>query len=173
VLFAQRSTYNNCSGAVFAPIEGSFSLSYLGEKKDNQIWLVFIAPKSGKFQLDITSISASLNYTKGVLYISNEAWCGLTPLQKSQTDSIVFNERNFLAVNGVDLEKNQYATICLETQGRLKDVVLFKSAFFATNLGEEEQILDFTYDQSLPVYTVVLRDGQTLAPVSGRITRGG
>jgi outer membrane protein OmpA-like peptidoglycan-associated protein len=173
VLFAQRSTYNNCSGAVFAPIEGSFSLSFLGEKKDNQIWLVFIAPKSGKFQLDITSISASLNYTKGVLYISNEAWCGLTPLQKSQTDSIVFNERNFLAVSGVDLEKNQYATICLETQGRLKDVVLFKSAFFATNLGEEEQILDFTYDQTLPVYTVVLRDGQTLAPVSGRIVLQG
>ena len=105
VLFAQRSTYNNCSGAVFAPIEGSFSLSYLGEKKDNQIWLVFIAPKSGKFQLDVTSISASLNYTKGVLYISNEAWCGLTPLQKSQTDSISFEIRGQPVVKEIDIEK--------------------------------------------------------------------
>ena len=173
VLFAQRSSYNNCAGAVFAPIEGSFSPSFLGEKKQNQMWLVFIAPKSGKFNLNITTISASLNDAKGILYISNEEWCGLTPLQKTQTDSVAFDEKNFLALKNVELEKNQFATICLETQGNLRDVVLFESTFFATNLGEEEQILDFTYDEALPVYTLVLRDGQSKAPIAGRISLQG
>ena len=36
LLFGQRSTYNHCSGAVFAPVEGKFSLSFLGDKKSNQ-----------------------------------------------------------------------------------------------------------------------------------------
>ena len=173
VLFAQRSSYNNCAGAVFAPIEGSFSLPFLGAKKQNQIWLVFIAPKTGKFNLNITTISASFNYAKGVLYISNEEWCGLTPLQKTQTDSVAFDEKNFLALQNVELEKNQFATICLETQESLRDVMLFETAFFTTNLGEEEQVLDFTYDEALPVYTLVLRDGQTKAPIAGRISLQG
>ena len=173
LLFGQRSTYNHCSGAVFAPIEGSFSLSFLGAKKQNQMWLVFIAPKTGKFNLNITKISASLNDAKGVLYISNEEWCDLTPLQKTQTDSVAFDEKNFLALKNVELEKNQFATICLETQGNLRDVVLFETAFVGTLPSEDEQILSFIYNDALPVYTIVLRDGQTKAPIAGRISLQG
>ncbi len=173
VLYGQRSAYNSCSGAVFAPIEGSYSLSYLGDKKDNQMWLVFIAPKSGKFILEITTISASLNSSKGVIYLSDDDWCALTPLQKSQTDSISFEIRGQPVVKEIDIEKNQCATICIETQARLKEEVLFKSNFIATRLREDEQILDFTYDDALPVYTLVLRDKQTLAPIAGRIVLKG
>jgi outer membrane protein OmpA-like peptidoglycan-associated protein len=168
-LFGQRSTYNNCSGAVFAPIEGSFSLSFLGEKKNNQMWVVFIAPKSGKFEIDFTSISSSLNFVKGVIYLSDEEWCNLTPLQKSQSDSIAFEIRGQQVVKDIVLEKNQYATICIKNQPGLKDLVLFKSAFVATIPSEDEQTLDLTYDTALPIYTLVLRDRQTLAPVTGRI----
>jgi len=173
VLYGQRSAYNSCSGAVFAPIEGSYSLSYLGDKKDNQIWLTFIAPKSGEFKLQITSVSASLNSSKGVIYLSNEEWCGLTSPQKSQTDSILFEIRGRQVINSIHLVKNQYATICLETQARIQDEVLFKSSFLANNLSEDEQILDFTYDNTLPVYTIILRDRQTKAPISGRISLHG
>jgi outer membrane protein OmpA-like peptidoglycan-associated protein len=172
-LFGQRSTYNNCSGAVFAPIEGSFSLSFLSEKKNNQIWLVLIAPKSGTLNLNITSINASLNSAKGVIYLSDEEWCDLTPLQKSQSDSISFEIRGQEVEQGIELEKNQYATICIETQARLNDLVLFKSSFLANNLSEDEQILDFTYDNTLSVYTIILRDKQTKAPISGRISLHG
>jgi outer membrane protein OmpA-like peptidoglycan-associated protein len=173
LLFGQRSTYNHCSGAVFAPVEGKFSLSFLGDKKSNQIWLVFIAPKTGKFNLNITTISASLNYAKGVLCISNEEWCGLTPLQKSQSDSISFEIRGQEVVQVIELEKNQFATICLETQGNLRDVVLFETAFVGTRPSEDEQILSFIYNDTLPVYTLVLRDGQSKAPITGRISLQG
>ena len=173
VLFAQRSSYNNCAGAVFTPIDGSFSLSFLGAKKQNQIWLVFIAPKSGKFQLDISSISASLTISKGVVYISDEEWCGLTSQQKSQADSISFDIRGRYLFKDIELEKNQYATICIETPARLKDDVLFKSAFVGTRPSEDEQILSFIYNDTLPVYTLVLRDGQSKAPIAGRISLQG
>jgi outer membrane protein OmpA-like peptidoglycan-associated protein len=173
LLFGQRSTYNHCSGAVFAPVEGKFSLSFLGDKKSNQIWLVFIAPKTGKFNLNITRISASLNDAKGVLYISNEEWCDLTPLQKTQSDSISFEIRGQEVVQVIELEKNQFATICLETQGNLRDVVLFETAFVGTRPSEDEQILSFIYNDTLPVYTLVLRDGQTKAPITGRISLQG
>ena len=36
-LFGQRSTYNHCSGAVFGPVEGKFSLSFLGDKKYDEL----------------------------------------------------------------------------------------------------------------------------------------
>lgn len=173
VLFAQRASYNNCAGAVFAPIEGTFSLSFLGDKKQNQMWLVFIAPKSGKLHLDITSLSASSTFSKGVIYISNEEWCDLTPLQKSQADSILFEIHGQQVWKNLDLEKNQYATICIETPARIKDAVLLKSAFVGTHPQEDEQILDFTYDDALPVYTLVLRDGQTRTPLTGRISLQG
>jgi outer membrane protein OmpA-like peptidoglycan-associated protein len=172
-LYGQRSSYNNCAGAVFAPIDGSFSLSFLGEKKQNQMWLVFIAPKSGKFQLNINSISASLTISKGIAYISNEEWCDLTSQQKSQADSISFELRGQHLLKDIELEKNQYVTICVETPARLKDDVLFKSAFVGTRPSEDEQILSFIYNDTLPVYTLVLRDGQTRAPISGRISLQG
>jgi outer membrane protein OmpA-like peptidoglycan-associated protein len=172
-LFGQRSTYNHCSGAVFAPVEGKFSLSFLGDKKSNQIWVVFIAPKSGTLNLNIKSINASLNYSKGVIHLSNEEWCDLTPLQKSQSDSISFEIRGQEVVQVIELEKNQFATICLETQGNLRDVVLFETAFVGTRPSEDEQILSFIYNDTLPVYTLVLRDGQTKAPITGRISLQG
>lgn len=172
-LFGQRSAYNNCSGAVFAPIEGSFSLSFLSEKKNNQIWLVFIAPKSGTLNLNITSINASLNSAKGIIYLSDEEWCDLTPLQKSQSDSISFEIRGQEVEQGIELEKNQYATICIETQARLNDLVLFKNTFVATNLSEDEQIVYFSNNDTLPIYTLILRDAQTRAPIKGRITLQG
>ena len=173
LLFGQRSTYNHCSGAVFAPVEGKFSLSFLGDKKSNQIWLVFIAPKSGTLNLNITSINASLNYSKGVIHLSNEEWCGLPPLQKSQSDSISFEIRGQEVEQVIELEKNQYATICIETQARLNDLVLFKSAFVATNLSEDEQIVYLSNNDTLPIYTLILRDAQTRAPIKGRITLQG
>ena len=173
LLFGQRSTYNHCSGAVYAPVEGKFSLSFLGDKKSNQIWLVFIAPKTGKFQLDISSISASLTISKGVVYISGEEWCDLTSQQKSQADSISFDIRGRHLLKDIELEKNQYATICIETPARLKDDILFKSAFVGTRPSEDEQILSFIYNDTLPVYTLVLRDGQTKAPITGRISLQG
>lgn len=169
LLYGQRSTYNHCSGAVFAPVEGRFSLSFLGEKKHNQIWLVFIAPKSGKFTLEITTNSTSLNTTKGVIHLSDEEWCGLIPLQKTQTDSISFEIRSQKVVKDIDLEKNQYATLCLTSSASLKDEIIFKCVFLAFNTQEEEHVLNLVYDNSLPTYTLLIRDKQSLTPVAGRI----
>lgn len=168
-LYGQKSSYNNCSGAVFAPIEGAFSLPFLGERKSNQIWLVFIAPRSGKFNLDINVVSSSLNTSSGTLYISDDLICDLPYAQKKNVDSLVFQVMGTHSTLEVQLNKNQYAQVCLQTSAGLKDEALFKSIFTANNPTEDEQILNLVYDASLPTYSLLLRDGDKNYPVAGRI----
>ena len=93
LLFGQRSTYNHCSGAVFAPVEGKFSLSFLGDKKSNQIWVVFIAPKSGQVELEITEVGSSLTASNGVIIRSNDEICDLSERKNLTIDSIAFELR--------------------------------------------------------------------------------
>lgn len=166
--YGQRSLYNHCSGAVFVPVNGSFSLNFLGDKKENHIWVVFVAPKSGHLKVDMSPISSSLHFGKGICYISNEEWCEQTPMQKSQTDSILFEVRGQYTLE-IDIEKNQYVSLCLLNTPNNKDQVLFKCAFEASNTQEEEHVLNLIYDKSLPSYTILVRDEATLSPIAGRI----
>lgn len=137
LLFGQRSTYNHCSGAVFAPVEGMFSLSYLGDKKSNQIWVVFIAPKSGEVELEITAISSSLTVSKGVVIRSNVEICDLTDRKNQTIDSVSFELRGSEKLI-FHVEKNQFASLCLTTNSGIKDDVIFNCKFKADNTQEEE-----------------------------------
>ena len=168
LLFGQRSTYNHCSGAVFAPVEGKFSLSFLGAKKDNQIWVVFIAPKSGAIEIEITAIGSSLTVSKGVVIRSNAEICDLTERNNLSLDSISFELRGSENVS-FHIEKNQYASLCLTTNSGIKDDIIFNCKFKADNTQEEEHVLNLVYDKTLPTYTLLIRDEQTLTPVAGRI----
>jgi outer membrane protein OmpA-like peptidoglycan-associated protein len=168
LLFGQRSTYNDCSGAVFAPVEGKFSLSFLGDKKSNQIWVVFVAPKSGEVELAINAISSSLIVTKGVIIRSNAEICDLTERKNQTIDSISFELRGSKNLN-FHVEKNEFASLCLTTAGGVKDDVLFSCKFKPGNSQEEEHVLNLVYDKTLPTYTLLIRDEQTLTPIAGRI----
>jgi outer membrane protein OmpA-like peptidoglycan-associated protein len=168
LLFGQRSTYNHCTGAVFAPVEGKFSLSFLGDKKSNQIWVVFIAPKSGEVELEITAISSSLTASKGIVFRSNAEICDLTDRKNQTIDSISFELRGNKNLK-FHVEKNGFASLCLTTGPGIKDDVIFNCAFQADNSQEEEHVLNLVYDKTLPTYTLLIRDEQTLLPVAGRI----
>ena len=167
-LFGQRSTYNHCSGAVFAPVEGNFSLSFLGDKKSNQIWVVFIAPKSGEVELAITAIGSSLTVSKGVIIRSNAEICDLTERKNQTIDSVSFELRGSENLS-FHVEKNEFASLCLTTSPGIKDDVLFNCKFKADNAQEEEHVMNLVYDKTLPTYTLLIRDEQTLTPVAGRI----
>jgi outer membrane protein OmpA-like peptidoglycan-associated protein len=167
-LLGQNSKYNHCSGAVFAPIEGRIALPFLGEQKINQIWLVYRAPSAGVFNLDINIVGSSLNSSVGKLYTTNEEYCKLSTSQKKNCDSLIFELRGQHQLN-IHLEKNQYAQICLQTQEKLKNEVIFTSQFSAEQNQHEEQVLNLVYDHSLPVYSILLRDGEQKTPITGRI----
>lgn len=166
--FGQRSSYNHCSGAVFAPVEGSFSLQYLGDKKSNQIWVVFIAPKTGKIQIELNAANLSSQSAKGVLISSNEAFCGLDTKSVQITDSVLFDLNNKKSIT-LNLQKNQYATLCLTSNTNAKDNVVFSCVFEALYTQEEAHELNLVYDKALPTYTLLIRDEQLLTPVAGRI----
>jgi outer membrane protein OmpA-like peptidoglycan-associated protein len=168
LLYGQRSTYNHCSGAVFAPVEGRFSLSFLGDKKSNQIWVVFIAPKSGEIELEITAIGSSLTVSKGVVIRSNTEICDLTDRKNQTIDSISFELRGSENLN-FHVEKNEFTSLCLTTGRGIKDDVIFSCKFKADNAQEEEHVMNLVYDKTLPTYTLLIRDEQTLTPVAGRI----
>ena len=166
--YGQRSSYNHCSGAVFAPVEGSFSLAFLGDKKSNQIWVVFVAPKSGDIQLAITATGSSKTISKGVLVRSNADICDVSVNKSQAIDSIAFELREKENLN-FHVDKNQFASLCLTSGAGLKDRVTFNCAFKADNSQEEEHVLNLVYDNALPTYTLLIRDEQTLTPIAGRI----
>ena len=166
--YGQRSSYNHCSGAVFAPVEGSFSLSFLGDKKSNQIWVVFVAPKSGDIELAITATESSKTISKGFLVRSNADICDVSVSKSQAIDSIAFELREKENLN-FHVDKNQFAILCLTSGAGLKDRVTFNCAFKADNSQEEEHVLNLVYDNTLPTYTLLIRDEQTLTPVAGRI----
>ncbi|MFM7005826.1 MAG: OmpA family protein [Flavobacteriales bacterium] len=166
--YGQRSFYNDCSGAVFAPTEGSFSLSYLGTKRDNNIWVVFLAPKNGTIQLNLDAIGSSLTLYRGKVLVSNSEICDLANRKELTIDSFSFELRGQEKVN-IQVEKNQYASICLTANEGLKDEIKFNCLFQAANSQEEEHVVNLVYDRSLPTYTLLIRDAQSLTPIAGRI----
>lgn len=168
LLFGQRSTYNHCSGAVFAPVEGKFSLSFLGDKKSNQIWVVFIAPKSGEVELAITAVGSSLAVSKGVIIRSNAEICDLTERKNQTIDSISFEVKGGENLS-FHVEKNEFASLCLTTAAGVRDEIFFNCKFKADNAQEEEHVVNLVYDKTLPTYTLLIRDEQTLTPIAGRI----
>lgn len=162
--YGQRSLYNHCSGAVFVPVNGSFSLNFLGDKKENHIWVVFIAPKTGKIKLNLAQNGSPSKPINGYYWTSNSTICEATKM----SDSISFLVSNTRELE-ITIEKNQSACICLTGAPGIKDEVIFNCSFSALNNQEEEHVLNLIYDKSLPNYTILIRDEATLSPIAGRI----
>lgn len=165
IVCAQQLAYNNCAGAVNAPIEGRFSLSYLGLKTNNQIWVVFVAPQNGVVQIDMDQIGSSLNYSTG-FYIKSYTDVCSDPLNATTKEQFELRGQKKLSIT---LEKNQQLALCLNTTARMKDLVLFKCAFEANNPNEQALVLDLSYDDALPMYTLVIKDLHTKTPVVSKI----
>lgn len=166
--YGQQYFYNNCSGAVLAPTEGAFSLSFLGTKKENDIWVVFVAPKTGVIQLDLAVLGASLNTFRGKALVSNVEICEQHTRNDLVTDSFSFDLKGQQTVK-IQVEKNQYASICIAANPKIKDKILFNCLFVAANIHEEELVVNLIYDKSLPTYTLIIRDEKSFAPLAARI----
>jgi len=165
VVSAQQLSYNNCYGAVNAPVDGAFSLSFLGLKTNNQIWVVFVAPQSGTIQVDITQIGSSLNLSKGLI---RKTVLDLCSSKGDALEETSFELRGKETLN-IALKKNQQLALCLSTASQMKDVVLFKCSFESSDPNEQALVLDLSYDDALPSYTLVVKDGVTKAPIAGKI----
>ena len=149
-------------------IEISGHTDNVGDKKSNQIWVVFIAPKSGEVELAITAVGSSLTISKGFIIRSNAEICDLTERKNQTIDSVSFELRGSENLS-FHVEKNEFASLCLTTNSGIKDDVIFNCKFKADNTQEEEHVLNLVYDKTLPTYTLLIRDEQTLTPVAGRI----
>lgn len=165
VVFAQQLAYNTCIGAVNAPIDGDFSLSFLGLKTNNQIWVVFVAPQSGILQIDMTQVGSSLNFSSGLIRKTILDVCSSKGDAVEETPFELRGQK----ILSISIEKNQQLGLCLSTAARMKDLILFKCSFAASNPNEQALVLDLTYDEALPTYTLMVKDFVTKAPVAGKI----
>lgn len=165
VVFAQQLAYNTCLGAVNAPVEGDFSLSFLGLKTNNQIWVVFVAPQNGIIHVDMTQVGSSLNFSTGTI---RKTILDICSSKGDAVDETAFELRGQKTLS-ISLEKNQQLGLCLSTTAKMKDLILFKCSFVANNPNEQAVVLDLTYDDALPTYSLVVKDLVTKAPVTGKI----
>lgn len=162
---AQQLAYNNCEGAVFAPVDGSFKLSYLGKKANNNIWVVFVAPQNGQLSIALSQVGASLSFSKISVVKSNDGVCG-SKTQQAQIETVALHGDEKL---NIQLEKNQHLGLCLTGASGVKDLILFNCVFSPLNPNDNEHHLDLRYDTELPAYTLLIRDLETKGPVAGKV----
>lgn len=163
---AQEQSYNQCKGAVFAPLDGSFQIKFLGKSKNNQIWLVFIAPNDGEVLINFRSNE----YFGGKIFLSNEPVC-----DKSNNDATA-NELTFENIPSGNyqnikkkVEKNQLLTIVLENKPKSLANLDVTTSFIINDQIDLRHQLNLIYDDALPTYSLIIRDDKSSKPVSSRI----
>lgn len=164
--WAQEQAYNQCKGAVFAPLDGAFQIKFLGKSKNNQIWLVFIAPNDGEV---LINLRCTENFA-GKLYLSNEPIC-----EKNSAD----NGNSHLSFESIPtgnyqnikkkVDKNQLLTLVLENKPKSVASLDVTTSFIINNQIDLRHQLNLIYDQALPTYSLIIRDDRNLKPVSSRI----
>ena len=165
-LSAQDLSYNQCKGAVFAPLEGTFQIKFLGKTKNNQIWLVFIAPNDG----DIIINLRSSEYFGGKFYLSNESLCGISS-NGAQFDSLAYESIPSSNYQNIKkrVEKNQQLTLVLENKPKSIANLDVTSSFIIDDQIDLRHQLNLVYDPGLPTYRLIIRDDRSLNPISSRI----
>ncbi len=164
--WAQDQSYNQCKGAVFAPLDGTFQVKFLGKSKNNQIWLVFIAPNDG----DIIINLRSTEYFGGKIYLSNESICELTgngsSIEKLTYESIPSGNYQNIKKR---VEKNQQITLVIENKPKSEVNLEVTSSFIIDDQIDLRHQLNLVYDDALPKYSLIIRDDKSLKPISSRI----
>ncbi len=164
--WAQEQSYNQCKGAVFAPLDGSFQIKFLGKAKNNQIWLVFVAPNDGEMLINLRCSE----YFGGKIYLSNEAIC-----DKSNDDNNISGLSYETIPSGnyqnikKKVEKNQLLTVVLENKPKSIANLDITTSFVINDQIDLRHQMNLIYDDALPTYSLIIRDDKSLKPVSSRI----
>ncbi|MEN9698978.1 MAG: hypothetical protein RLZZ301_176 [Bacteroidota bacterium] len=186
--FAQQESNTTCEHPLTCAVNGKYTLVFGKETKRqkpylaigpknlpaHQIWLKLSAPQGGLLQLSLTLEKELKNGVQLFVFISDQsAICG------SLNDPTFSPQLNrFIPANDsiqfeCSVQKNQSAFLLLcsdfsETQLQLRSQ-------FTADLREaqQEKVVDLRYSESIPTYTIVLRDQRTGFPVEGRITLQG
>jgi outer membrane protein OmpA-like peptidoglycan-associated protein len=164
--WAQDQSYNQCKGAVYAPLDGAFQIKFLGKAKNNQIWLVFIAPNDG----DVVINLRSSEYFGGKLYLTNESLCELTG-NGSTTGDLSFESipsGNYQNIKK-RVEKNQQLTLVIEGKAKSIANLDVNTSFVIDDQIDLRHQLNLVYDAALPTYSLIIRDDRSMKPISSRI----
>ncbi|MFM8596700.1 MAG: OmpA family protein [Flavobacteriales bacterium] len=161
--WAQEQSYNQCKGAVFAPLDGTFQIKFLGKAKNNQIWLVFIAPNDGEVLLNLRCTE----YFSGKIYLGNETVCD----KNTPESNLAFEQipsGNYQNIKK-KVEKNQQLTVVLENKPKAIGNLEITTSFLINDQVDLRHQLNLVYDDALPTYNLIIRDDKSLKPVSSRI----
>lgn len=166
VTSAQQQSYNQCKGAVFAPLDGAFQVNFLGKSKNNFIWVVFIAPNEGDV---IINLRGNENF-KGKLYLSAENICDLieNTEENARLNPEIIPTGNYQNIKK-RVAKNEVLSLLIEAAPKSLSTVNISSHFEIDNQIDLRHQLDLVYDRSLPIYTLVIRNDKDSSPVSSRI----
>lgn len=165
-LSAQDQSYNQCKGAIFAPLDGAFEVNFLGKTKNNFIWVVFIAPNEGDV---IINLRGNENF-KGKLYSSVDNICDLIeiPEESARLNPEIIPTGNYQNIKK-RVAKNEVLSLLMEAAPKALSTVNISSHFQIDDQIDLRHQLDLVYDRSLPIYTLVIRNDQDSSPVSSRI----
>lgn len=162
--WAQEQSYNQCKGAVFAPLDGSFQIKFLGKAKGNLIWLVFVAPNDGEILINLRCAE----YFAGKIYLSNETICDKSNDNSNNLSFETIPSGNYQNIKK-KVEKNQLLTVVLENKPKSIANLDITTSFVINDQVDLRHQLNLIYDDALPTYSLIIRDDKSLKPVSSRI----
>lgn len=163
-ILAQEQSYNQCKGAVFAPLDGSFQIKFLGKAKSNQIWLVFIAPNDGEVLINLRCAE----YFAGKIFLSNESICDQNKDGSNPLNFETIPSGNYQNIKK-KVEKNQLLTLVLENKPKSIASLDITTSFIINDQIDLRHQLNLIYDNALPTYSLIIRDDKSSKPISSRI----
>ena len=185
--FSQQKDYSTCENALDVSTKGTVTLSFTGKKgfiasdgvfqhltnpSKNQIWVHFTCAKKGTLQLFFKQGGAPVN-----VLMLKEKEADLCSSLKEQNLQVLL-EKSIDSLESLETQipievNDQYYLVFLAKEKSKQEIQCLLSF-------ESEEIdvtktwpLNLVYNESLPVYTLAIRDESTRKPIEARIVLQG
>lgn len=185
--FSQQRDFSTCENALTITPNGKYTVSFLGKKGlipsegifqhaknpgKNQLWMEFTTTRKGSLNISFLHQDQSIQ-----LLILKEKEVDLCSALKEQNLQVII-ERSIDSLFALETElkvnENEHYFIVLLGAEKSKQAISCQFSF----LVDEEQYqkaskLNLVYNESLPIYHILIRDRTTLGAVEARIVLQG
>ena len=187
MVFSQQKDYSTCENALDVPPKGAVTLSFIGKKglvpsegvfqhltntTKNQIWVHFTCAEKGTLTLSFKQGNSPIN-----LLILKEKQGDLCASLKEQNLQVLLEKTvDSLEVleTQIPIEANDQYYLVFLAKEKSKQEIQSTFSFQSENQAVYKTWpLNLVYNESLPIYSLVIRDEQSKKPVEARIVLQG
>ena len=181
--FTQQRDFSSCENALSVLPEGKYTLAFLGKKGGapregvfqhaknpgkNQIWMEFTASKKGRLTISFLH----QNQTVQLLVLKEKEIDLCSALQEQNAQIIVERSLDSLVKFETELKVNEnehYFIVLLGAEKSKQSITCHLSFFLDEGSRNKTWPLNLVYNESAPIYHLLIRDKVSQNPIEARI----